>query len=475
MRARDDVAPGLPGSLASWPILLAGLLLLAAVWLVFRGALDHFLAQDDFVFLSRSAQVNSAGDWIRLFLRPDHFYRPLPRTVAFTLEWRLFGLEPAGYRWVSIVLHTANATLVLAICRLMTGRWLTSLPAALLYAAHPAHYVSVFWMSGQQELILAFTYLVAMLCYAGYLRTGRRFWYGGALLAFLGAILSKEASITLVIALPVMGLVWERNHGGARIPARLRLGALWPLLGMAGLAVVLRLTKTAGIPMGPYAPDLNPSHLLDGLRWFGMEMLSVRHVVGQRPLASYTVLAAALLVMVVLSRGKRSSAIITGLAMFAANLGFLLPFSQHRFAYYLNLPLAGLALWLAGVLANRVPARLRGRVVALVILATVATGAVCLGQQGVSRSIQQDPIGLISKGTIASSAVTRVQEQYSCLPEGSILYLTDSDAHRYWAVGLGHLFNILYGPDLLVRFDHLEPMTSQDLAQPGVYVFSLAP
>src|SRR5258708_7513073 len=71
--------------------LLTGILL--AICLTFRAGLTYYFAQDDFAFLARLAQVRTPLQWLDLFLRNDHFYRPVARVLLLGIPYALFRIS----------------------------------------------------------------------------------------------------------------------------------------------------------------------------------------------------------------------------------------------------------------------------------------------------------------------------------------------------------------------------------------------
>jgi hypothetical protein len=119
--------------------------------------------------------------------------------IQWKITYTLFGGQPLGYHLVQVVLHLANCLLLYRLVARVT-RQRIGLVAALLYGTFVAHSMAVYWPSVHDPLASVF-YLLAILFWLDYLQTGSRL--GGALtyVAFVGALLSKETSVTLPVVL----------------------------------------------------------------------------------------------------------------------------------------------------------------------------------------------------------------------------------------------------------------------------------
>ncbi|OGS07913.1 MAG: hypothetical protein A2270_02580 [Elusimicrobia bacterium RIFOXYA12_FULL_51_18] len=138
----------------------------------------------------------------------EHYYYEFPVVyTSFWLERHLWGLAPAGYHLVNIVLHILNALLVWFLLRQLGLRfaWL----AAALFALHPVHVESVAWISERKNVLSGVFYLLTLICYLRFEDSGRRRWYLGALGLFLLSLLSKPVTFTLPIILLL--LRWRRG------------------------------------------------------------------------------------------------------------------------------------------------------------------------------------------------------------------------------------------------------------------------
>jgi len=128
-------------------------------------------------------------------------YFPLVYT-AFRLERALWGLNPAGYHWVNILLHVANALLLWRLLARMgvTGAWL----AAAIFALHPVQVETVAWITELKNVLMLFFFLLTLMAWVEFLdEKTKRGWnfYALALIFYALALCAKTTACTLPAAL----------------------------------------------------------------------------------------------------------------------------------------------------------------------------------------------------------------------------------------------------------------------------------
>src|SRR5712691_403272 len=120
----------------NWKRWLWGSLLILSVVLAYQPAWTANFIWDDDVYVLHNKLLTEPGGLARIWFSQESpsQYFPLVYTV-FKLERALWGLHPAGYHWVNILLHAANSLLVWRILSRIQvpGCWL----AAALFALHP--------------------------------------------------------------------------------------------------------------------------------------------------------------------------------------------------------------------------------------------------------------------------------------------------------------------------------------------------
>jgi len=74
-------------------------------------------------------------------------------------------LDPLRFHVVNLVLHWMTATLVFALVRMLSGRYLAALFAGLIFVTHPIATESVTNIIGRADIVAALTTLAGTLCY----------------------------------------------------------------------------------------------------------------------------------------------------------------------------------------------------------------------------------------------------------------------------------------------------------------------
>jgi protein O-mannosyl-transferase len=129
-------------------------------------------------------------------------YAPLT-TLSLLIDHTLFGLNPAGYHLVNVVLHATNSVLVFLLIARLTESRSVALATAALFAVHPIQIETVAWVSSRKTLLCSLFMLASALCWCRPQRSARAELWGTA---FLGlALLAKAAAVVM----PPMVLAYD--------------------------------------------------------------------------------------------------------------------------------------------------------------------------------------------------------------------------------------------------------------------------
>jgi tetratricopeptide (TPR) repeat protein len=273
-----------------------GLLLAAVTILAYRPAWNGgFLWDDDDYIINNDLLTASDGLWrIWFSLDSPSQYFPLVYTT-FRIERALWGLNPAGYHWVNLLLHVANALLVWRVLARLNvpGAWL----AGAIFALHPVQVESVAWITERKNVLMGFFFLLTLLAWIAFIdeRTKRPWrFYALALALYVLALSAKSTACSLPAALllilwlqktPItkqrliqivpfvilsigMGLLavwWERYHQGTSQAVFPFLNPIERIL-VASRAVWFYLSKLiwpSNLTFIYPKWDISPAHLVD--------------------------------------------------------------------------------------------------------------------------------------------------------------------------------------------------------------------
>jgi protein O-mannosyl-transferase len=398
--ARAPIAVA-PSKRSLWAIAIAVLALTVfAYWPAFQAG----YIWDDDSYVTENPAIQSAsglGEIWGLTREPVHGalvsntpqYYPLVFTT-FWIEHQVWGLDPAGYHVVNVLLHAANALLVFLLLRRLAvpSAWFV----AALFAVHPLHVESVAWITERKNVLSGLFYLSAFLAYLRFDETRRaRFWFA-ALALFLCALLSKSVTATLPVAL-LIALFWRHQRLVLRdialVVPFLVLGAIsgWFTAYLEQVKVGAQGTEFGQTLLERsvlIVPRAYGFYALKSLVPYPITFVYERwepHFGDVTALASFAALAIAGILLIVLRKRIGWGPFLLALASavtLAPALGFV-PVFPHRYSWvadhfaYLG-SLGFLALWtVAGLwLARRwVPSAVRERVltaIAMVVLTVFA-------------------------------------------------------------------------------------------------------
>jgi protein O-mannosyl-transferase len=117
--------------------------------------------------------------------------------ISLMLDSQLFGPRAGAFHAVNLLLHVANTLLLFLWLYHATGaKWRGALVAAL-FALHPLHVESVAWISERKDVLSTLFWMLALLGYTDYAKTGRVSRYFIALLLFGIGLMAKPMLVSL--------------------------------------------------------------------------------------------------------------------------------------------------------------------------------------------------------------------------------------------------------------------------------------
>lgn len=187
--------------------LIATLSLLTITFLAYSSALGHgfLFSWDDYDYVLNNRHVHGFSyENIQNAFSTYHVgnYAPL-HLISYMLDYQLWGLDPAGYHLVNILLHALNGII---LYRLFLKLELSEIPAlfgAALFVLHPGQVESVAWVAERKNVLSALFFLLALHAYIDYKQavSGRVRNYTQSLILLLCALLTKSAAVIFPVVI----------------------------------------------------------------------------------------------------------------------------------------------------------------------------------------------------------------------------------------------------------------------------------
>jgi len=154
--------------------------------------------------------------------------------MTYGLDYILWGMNPSGYHFTSLLVHAANAVLFYFLSLRMlclslgTAGFLPNLPirlaasfSALLFSLHPLQVEVVAWTLGREIAIAGFFFILTLLCYLRAAENAsaglpHRGWMGASWILYAMSLLGKEMALTLPFALLILDAYPLKRLGGGR-------------------------------------------------------------------------------------------------------------------------------------------------------------------------------------------------------------------------------------------------------------------
>lgn len=248
---------------------------LVAIGLVRSYDVGQWFFTDDFLWLKAASNPN-LPDFLQgafEFPRGDTpYWRPMVDLYFFGM-WRVFSLNATAYHGLNLILHAAIALMLLGSVWRVTRSAATGALAAVLFAVTPSYSTAVVWVSNVTSLLASGFFLATTLLFLLY-RERRSHWLLAlSMIAFGGALMSKEESAMLLPFLAVIAVAADPPRG-RRAWGQLAIDLL-PVVGLCGAFLLLQVSKVGvsshsedGYSLGWH---IFPN-FLDRLLWMGVPL-----------------------------------------------------------------------------------------------------------------------------------------------------------------------------------------------------------
>jgi len=164
---------------------------------------NNFVNWDDDSFILNNPIIKHLN-WINIkniFLNFHGTEFPLT-ILSYSVEYKLFGLNPFSFHFINYILHLLNVLLVYIFIKRLTGKSWIAFITSLFFGIHPMHVETVAWISERKDLLYSFFFLLSLNSYCKYLFSeNKSFNLLWSFLWFLLSLFSKPAAACLPFVL----------------------------------------------------------------------------------------------------------------------------------------------------------------------------------------------------------------------------------------------------------------------------------
>jgi len=199
------------------------LLSLATFAVYFRTLKSPFINYDDPVYVLDNTQIHQGLNWetFKWALTTTYAWNWHPLTwFSHAIDCQLYGLNPGGHHFTSVLLHIFNSLILFLILARVTGARGRSLVVAALFALHPINVESVAWIAERKTVLSMLFLLLTVAAYGWYARRPRVERYLLVFLLFALALAAKPMVVTLPFLLLLIDFWPLQRVLGGRAPSQ---------------------------------------------------------------------------------------------------------------------------------------------------------------------------------------------------------------------------------------------------------------
>ncbi len=229
-----------------WDILIPiGLFLLAVAVYIHTAGYELFYSWDDNRYIAedyllRNFSLGGLKDiWTQVY-----FAAYIPVTISsYWLEFHLWGMSPAGYHVVNVILNGFNAALAYFVLLRLVKNRTVALMATLLWIVHPLQVETVAWVAERKSLLAMFFTLLSFIAYFRSADEDAPRWTLPAayVLFFLGAF-AKPA----VVGVPLLFMAYDYFYARMSLMRVIRRAIIPIIIGGASAVTIVLAHKGGG-------------------------------------------------------------------------------------------------------------------------------------------------------------------------------------------------------------------------------------
>lgn len=433
----------------------------------FNHALFSYFSQDDFFHLRQVMDKNIYS--LSVMLVPgasseQTFYRPLGREFYNFVMINLFGVQPLPYHLVNLSLIIANGFLMYNFIKSFSLNKAVSVIALVVYITSAVHSVELYYLSSIQTILSTTFILLGITSYYFFLKVYQLKYWFFSIFCFLLAILSHESGLVFTGLLASLHLFFKS----------INLKKMFVYLSPFALLSLIRIFISFSLAALPnqqvYQPVFSIMSITNSIVWFTLwsfglpemlkDFITLRFTVNPNLFKWYgsylnvlipTFITMISVLMYAFIKFRKKFIVerhtLFYLTAFIISISPFIFFPNHKFVYYLTLPL----IWFSALMSVLLYSLWSGKKLAKFLVVIFLGSYILLSYHTIS--LNKITHWSAKRSRAAQFLISDIKAKYPQVAHNTIFYLKkDPDYPQIspeWGSSSKQAFYILSGSDAL--------------------------
>ena len=431
--------------------------------------LNSYFSQDDFFHL-RLIMNKYISDLLPLLLpsaTPEQtFYRPLSRELYNFIMFSGFGLSALPYHLINLLLIFIIGGLVFWLVSLFTKQKIIAILSTFLYLFNNVHSVELYYLSSIQTLFSTSFILLSLISYFTYLNLHKRKYLFYSIITYTLSLLSHESAAVAILFIPLIEFTFYRKVSKARI--KNIISRILPFFIIFSVRFLINIFLSSLPNQLVYQPDFSFKTTVNTFSWFTLwsfgwsEMLPdfmtltlnlnpnlIKFYGGYVglifPLTAIFIFLFGLLAFFLRKKVLKSKILLYSIICYVFSLSPFLLFPQHKFSYYLSLPIVWFSVIVACVISIAWQTHKNFKIICLILITIFVTISYS------TSSLNKNTHWAAKRAKAAKVILEDIKLHYPYVKSGTTFYIKNDPVYpstsKEWGTSSKQAFYILSGSD----------------------------
>jgi len=394
------------------------------------------------------------------------FYRPLSRELYNFVMYSTFGLSSLPYHLINLLLIFVIGGLVFWFTNLFTKQKLVAIFSTLLYLLNSVHSVELYYLSSVQTLLSTTFILLCLISYFVYLNSKRDRFLFYSTISYTLSVLSHESAVVAILFLPLIEFTASKKISKEDI--KKIIIRMSPFILILFIRFLIHIFLSSLPNQLVYQPDFSFKTITNTFTWFTIWSFGLPEMLPDfmtltlnlnpnlikfygdfiRLVFSLTAIFMSFFCLTAFFLRKKvlkSKMLLFFIICYILSLGPFLFFPQHKFSYYLSLPVVWFSVIIGYLLGLAWQTNRYFKIICLVLIAIFITISYN------TTSLNKKTHWAAKRAQAAKVILTDISLLHPYVNKGTVFYIKNDPFYplmsQEWGTSSKQAFYILSGSD----------------------------